>query len=165
MFGGQWLEELFQPQPMVSREGLQSLLQKVAHSSIMRLNSVAMEKVSVCVCACVYACLCLCGTNERHGCVFVHVQSSQRHNGMQCHCPWRLRYIQYTSKNIHRNRNVFFKIIPLLSSYRSFSHTHTRTALRPDINVVQVSTDGVPETRGHYSGNSEPLGLSQGSCG
>ena len=130
MFGGQWLEELFQPQPMVSREGLQSLLQKVAHSSIMRLNSVALEKVSVCVCACVCMCvcaclcLCLCGTNERHGCVFVHVQSSQRHNGMQCHCPWRLPYTVRV-KNIHRN--CFF-IIPLLYSYRSFSLTHTRSS-------------------------------------
>ena len=45
MFNEQCLEELFRPQKLFSRDGLKVLFHKVAHSSIMRLNSVAMDKV------------------------------------------------------------------------------------------------------------------------
>ena len=45
MFREQSLEELFKPQPIPSRKGLQMLLQGVAHSSIMRLSNTAMDKV------------------------------------------------------------------------------------------------------------------------
>ncbi|CAI8020751.1 Protein OSCP1 [Geodia barretti] len=45
MFREQSLEELFKPQPIPSRKGLQMLLQGVAHSSIMRLSNTAMDKL------------------------------------------------------------------------------------------------------------------------
>ena len=48
MFSEQWLEELFRPQTTFSVDGLKVLFMKVAHSSIMRLNNIAMEKVYTC---------------------------------------------------------------------------------------------------------------------
>lgn len=45
MLNDQFIEELFKPQKMYTRLAMQSVFEKLVHSSIMRLNSNSMSKV------------------------------------------------------------------------------------------------------------------------
>lgn len=45
MFNDQFIDELFKPQNMYSRSAMQTVFEKLVHSSIMRLNSSSMGKV------------------------------------------------------------------------------------------------------------------------
>jgi hypothetical protein len=47
MFGEKFLDEIFRPQELCSRKALRTIFEKLAHTSIMRLNESSMDKVSV----------------------------------------------------------------------------------------------------------------------
>jgi hypothetical protein len=46
MFGEKFLDEIFRPQELCSRKALRTIFEKLAHTSIMRLNESSMDKVS-----------------------------------------------------------------------------------------------------------------------
>jgi hypothetical protein len=45
MFNGKFIEELFRPQELYPKKAVKHIFEKVAHSSIMRLNEASMDKV------------------------------------------------------------------------------------------------------------------------
>ena len=45
MFSERFLEEIFRPQEMCSRKALRTIFERLAHTSIMRLNESSMDKV------------------------------------------------------------------------------------------------------------------------
>lgn len=45
MFSKAFMEELMQPQDMYSHQALRCVLTRLAHTSIMRLNSTSMDRV------------------------------------------------------------------------------------------------------------------------
>jgi hypothetical protein len=46
MFSDGFLEEIFKPQELCSKKALKTIFERLAHTSIMRLNESSMEKVS-----------------------------------------------------------------------------------------------------------------------
>ena len=50
MFSEKFLDEIFKPQELCSRKALRTIFERLAHTSIMRLNESSMDKVkSYCV--------------------------------------------------------------------------------------------------------------------
>lgn len=49
MFNKRFMEELFKPQDTYSKKAMRTVFDRLAHASIMRLNSASMDKVSVIV--------------------------------------------------------------------------------------------------------------------
>ena len=47
MFSGRFIEELFKPQEIYSNESTRQIFDRLAHSSIMRLNESSMDKVGL----------------------------------------------------------------------------------------------------------------------
>ena len=47
MFNKRFMEELFKPQDTYSKKAMRTVFDRLAHASIMRLNSASMDKVSV----------------------------------------------------------------------------------------------------------------------
>ena len=47
MFGKKFVAELFQPREVFSRSGFHTLFSKLAHTSIMRLNTTSMDRVNI----------------------------------------------------------------------------------------------------------------------
>ena len=45
MFNSKFLEELFRPQELYPKKAVKHIFEKLAHSSIMRLNEASMDKV------------------------------------------------------------------------------------------------------------------------
>lgn len=45
MFSERFLEEIFRPQEICSRKALRTIFERLAHTSIMRLNESSMDKV------------------------------------------------------------------------------------------------------------------------
>lgn len=45
MFNSKFMEELFKPQDLYSKKALRTVFDRLAHSSIMRLNTASMDKV------------------------------------------------------------------------------------------------------------------------
>nr|CAD2127073.1 unnamed protein product [Meloidogyne enterolobii] len=45
MLGNSFLDELFEPKEMMSRQGLRQFFEQIAHSSVMRLNEASMDKL------------------------------------------------------------------------------------------------------------------------
>lgn len=45
MFNAKFTEELFKPQELYSKRALRTVYDRLAHSSIMRLNTASMDKV------------------------------------------------------------------------------------------------------------------------
>ena len=45
MFNERFLDEIFKPQEVCSKKGLRIVFDKLAHTSIMRLNESSMDKV------------------------------------------------------------------------------------------------------------------------
>jgi hypothetical protein len=48
MFSVRFLEEIFRPQELCSRKALKIIFERLAHTSIMRLNETSMDKVNNC---------------------------------------------------------------------------------------------------------------------
>ena len=46
MFNRRFIEEMFKPQAMYTKSSMRMLFDRLAHSSIMRLNTASMDKVS-----------------------------------------------------------------------------------------------------------------------
>lgn len=46
MFSSKFIEELFRPQELYPKKAVKQIFEKLAHSSIMRLNEASMDKVS-----------------------------------------------------------------------------------------------------------------------
>lgn len=46
MFNKRFMEELFKPQDTYSKKAMRTVFDRLAHASIMRLNSASMDKVS-----------------------------------------------------------------------------------------------------------------------
>lgn len=46
MFSERFLEEIFRPQEICSRKALRTIFERLAHTSIMRLNESSMDKVT-----------------------------------------------------------------------------------------------------------------------
>lgn len=46
MFNSKFVEELFRPQELYPKKAVKHIFEKLAHSSIMRLNEASMDKVS-----------------------------------------------------------------------------------------------------------------------
>ena len=53
MLDSRCVNEIFRPQKVLTKKSLRTVFERLAHASIMKLNSSAMEKVRVCVCVCV----------------------------------------------------------------------------------------------------------------
>lgn len=47
MFNSKFVEELFRPQELYPKKAVKHIFEKLAHSSIMRLNEASMDKVGV----------------------------------------------------------------------------------------------------------------------
>lgn len=47
MFSDKFLDEIFKPQELCSKKALKTIFEKLAHTSIMRLNETSMEKVKI----------------------------------------------------------------------------------------------------------------------
>lgn len=47
MFNRRFMEELFKPQDTYSRKAMRTVFDRLAHASIMRLNTASMDKVSL----------------------------------------------------------------------------------------------------------------------
>ena len=47
MFNKRFMEELFKPQDTYSKKAMRTVFDRLAHASIMRLNSAGMDKVRV----------------------------------------------------------------------------------------------------------------------
>jgi hypothetical protein len=47
MFSEKFLEEIFKPQELCSRKALRTIFERLAHTSIMRLNESSMDKVNI----------------------------------------------------------------------------------------------------------------------
>ena len=45
MLSKSYLDELFEPQEMMTRQGLRQFFEQIAHSSVMRLNEASMDKL------------------------------------------------------------------------------------------------------------------------
>lgn len=45
MFNRRFMEELFKPQELYSKKAMRTVFDRLAHASIMRLNSASMDKV------------------------------------------------------------------------------------------------------------------------
>ena len=45
MFNKRFMEELFKPQELYSKKAMRTVFDRLAHASIMRLNSASMDKV------------------------------------------------------------------------------------------------------------------------
>ena len=45
MFNKRFIEELFKPQEVYSKKALRTVFDRLAHASIMRLNTASMDKV------------------------------------------------------------------------------------------------------------------------
>lgn len=45
MFNKRFMEELFKPQDTYSKKAMRTVFDRLAHASIMRLNSASMDKV------------------------------------------------------------------------------------------------------------------------
>jgi hypothetical protein len=45
MFNSKFVEELFRPQELYPKKAVKHIFEKLAHSSIMRLNEASMDKV------------------------------------------------------------------------------------------------------------------------
>ncbi|CAF5158694.1 unnamed protein product [Rotaria magnacalcarata] len=46
MFNSKFVDELFRPQELYPKKAVKHIFEKLAHSSIMRLNEASMDKVS-----------------------------------------------------------------------------------------------------------------------
>ena len=46
MFNKRFIDELFKPQELFSKKAIRTVFDRLAHASIMRLNSASMDKVS-----------------------------------------------------------------------------------------------------------------------
>ena len=46
MFNNKFIEEAFRPQELYPKKAVKHIFEKLAHSSIMRLNEASMDKVS-----------------------------------------------------------------------------------------------------------------------
>ena len=49
MLNSRFMNELFKPQDAYSKKAMRTVFDKLAHASIMRLNSASMDKVRVCI--------------------------------------------------------------------------------------------------------------------
>lgn len=47
MFNSKFVEELFRPQELYPKKAVKHIFEKLAHSSIMRLNEASMDKVRI----------------------------------------------------------------------------------------------------------------------
>ena len=45
MFNKRFMDELFKPQELFSKKAIRTVFDRLAHASIMRLNSASMDKV------------------------------------------------------------------------------------------------------------------------
>ena len=45
MFNKRFMEELFKPQELYSKKAMRTVFDRLAHASIMRLNTASMDKV------------------------------------------------------------------------------------------------------------------------
>ena len=48
MFNGKFVDELFRPQELYPKKAVKHIFEKLAHTSIMRLNEASMDKVRNC---------------------------------------------------------------------------------------------------------------------
>jgi len=46
MFSKRFIDELFKPQELYSKKAMRTVFDRLAHASIMRLNTASMDKVS-----------------------------------------------------------------------------------------------------------------------
>jgi hypothetical protein len=47
MFSSKFVDELFRPQEIYPKKALKHIFEKLAHTSIMRLNEASMDKVCI----------------------------------------------------------------------------------------------------------------------
>ena len=60
MFSQRFLDELFRPQEVYTNRAARAIFDRLAHSSIMRLNRTSMDKLCVVRCCCCCCCCCCC---------------------------------------------------------------------------------------------------------